>query len=51
MRVLRRFPVSDELMACRCTFCVILDRKKFSEIPNNGFFKGGHVTLEDMEMS
>ena len=51
MRVLRRFPVSDELMAYRCTFCVILDRKKIFEIPNNGVFKGGHVTPLEMEMS
>ena len=51
MRVLRRFPVSDELMAYRCTFCVILDRNKIFGISNNGFFKSGHVTPEDMEMS
>ena len=51
MRVLRRFPVSDELMAYRCTFCVIPDRNKNFKISNNGFFKSGHVTSEDMEMS
>ena len=51
MRVLRRFPVSDELMAYRCTFCVILDRNENFEISNNGFCKSGHVTPEDMEMS
>ena len=51
MRVLSSFPVSDELMAYRCKSCVILVRKKIFEISNNGFFKGGHVTPEDMEMS
>ena len=51
MRVLRRFPVSDELMAYRCTFCVILDRNELFEIPNYVFFKIGHVTPADMEMS
>ena len=51
MRVLKRFPVSDELMAYMCTFCVILDRNKIFEISNNGLFESGHVTPEDMEMS
>ena len=51
MRVLRRFPVSDELMAYRCTFCVILDRNELFEIPNYWFSKIGHVTPADMEMS
>ena len=51
MRVLRRFPVSDEFISDRKTFCVILDRNKIFEIPNNGFFKSGHVTPEDMKMS
>ena len=51
MRVLRRFPVSDELMAYRCTFCVILDRNKIFQISNYWFSKIGHVTPADMEMS
>ena len=51
MRVLRRFPVSDELMAYRRTFCVILDRNKNFEIPNYVFFAIGHVTPADMKMS
>ena len=50
MPVLRRFPVSDELMAYRCTFCVILDRNKIFKIPNYWFSKIGHVTPADMEM-
>ena len=48
---LRRFPVSDELIAYRCTFCVILDRNKIFRIPNYWFSKIGHVTPADMEMS
>ena len=48
---LRRFPVSDEFISDRKTFCVILDRNKNFEIPNNGFCISGHVTPEDMEMS
>ena len=51
MLVLRRFPVSDEFISDRKTFCVILDRNKNFEIPNNGFFISGHVTPENMEMS
>ena len=51
MRVLRRFPVSDEFISDRKTFCVILDRMKNFGISNNGFFGVGHVTPEDMEMS
>ena len=43
--------MSDEKIACRCTFCVILDRNENFEIPHNGFFNCGHVTPEDMEMS
>ena len=43
--------MSDELMAYRCTFCVILDRNENVEISNNGFFQLAHVTPEDMEMS
>ena len=46
IRDLRRFPVSDELIAYRCTFCVILDRKKIFKISNYEFFKIGHVTPE-----
>ena len=38
MRVLRRFPVSDEFISDRKTFCVILDRKQHFEISNNVFF-------------
>ena len=51
MRVLRRFPVSDEFISDRKTFCVILDRKQNFKISNNGFFMNGHVTPEVMEMS
>ena len=51
MRVLRRFPVSDEFISDRQTFCVILDRNEILEISSNGFFISGHVTPEDMEMS
>ena len=51
MRVLRRFPVSDELMAYRCTFCVILHRNGIFEIPNYWFSTIGHVTPADMKMS
>ena len=51
MRVLRSFPVSDEFISDRKTFCVILDRMKIFGISNNGFFEIGHVTPEDMEMS
>ena len=48
---LTRFPVSDEFISDRKTFCTILDRKEIFEISNNGFFISGHVTPEDMEMS
>ena len=51
MRVLRRFPVSDEFISDRKTFCTILDRKEKFEISSNGFFEAGHVTTENMEMS
>ena len=43
--------MSDELIAYRCTFCVILDRKKIFKISNYVFFKIGHVTPADMKMS
>ena len=43
--------MSDELIAYRCTFCVILDRNKIFEIHNYWFCKIGHVTSADMEMS
>ena len=43
--------MSDEFISDRYTFCVILDRKKIFEIPNYVFFKIGHVTPADMEMS
>ena len=48
---LRRFPVSDEFISDRYTFCVILDRNKICKIPNYWFSKTGHVTPADMEMS
>ena len=51
MRVLRRFPVSDEFISGRKTFCVILDRQETFGIPNYEFCISGHVTPEDMEMS
>ena len=51
MRVLRRFPVSDDYFLSWQTFCVILDRKEIFEISNNGFFEVGHVTIRNMEMS
>ena len=43
--------MSDEFISDRKTFCVILDRNKNFEIPNNGFFISGHVTPGGMEMS
>ena len=43
--------MSDELMAYRCTFCVILDRNEIFEILNYEFFISGHVIPENMEMS
>ena len=43
--------MSDELIAYRCTFCVILDRNEFFKIPSYWFFKIGHVTPADMKMS
>ena len=43
--------MSDEFISDRKTFCTILDRKENFEISNNGFFRIGHVTPEDMEMS
>ena len=48
---LSRFPVSDEFIPDRKTFCVILDRNKIFEISNYVFFKIGHVTPSEMEMS
>ena len=48
---LSSFPVSDDFFLDRRTFCVILDRNKIFEIPNYVFFRIGHVTLENMEMS
>ena len=48
---LSRFPVSDDFFLDRKTFCVILARTKIFEIPNYVFFKIGHVTLENMEIS
>ena len=51
MCISRRFPVSDEFIPDRKTFCVILDRKEIFEILNYVFFIIGHVTPEDMEMS
>ena len=43
--------MSDQKMGYRCTFCVILDRKEIFKISNYEFFRIGHVTPEDMEMS
>ena len=51
MSDLRRFPVSDEFILGRQTFCVILDRKEIFEISNYVFFIIGHVTTQDMKMS
>ena len=51
MRVLRRFPVSDEFISDKKTFCTILDRKENFENLNYVFFIIGHVTTRDMEMS
>ena len=48
---LRRFPVSDEFISDRYMFCVILDRKHFLDFLNYWFWKIGHVTPEDMEIS
>ena len=48
---LRRFPVSDGQISYRYTFCVILDLNEIFKIPNYEFFRIGHVTPEDMEMS
>ena len=43
--------MSDEFISDRKTFGTILARKEIFDISNNGFFIGGHVTPEDMEMS
>ena len=43
--------MSDEFISDRQTFCVILDRNEIYEIPNYTFFRIGHVTPGDMEMS
>ena len=48
---LGRFPVSDEFISDRKTFCTILDRKYFLDFLNYWFWKIGHVTTEYMEMS
>ena len=48
---LRRFPVSDEFISDRYTFCTIFDRKHFLDFLNYWFSKNGHVTTEHMEMS
>ena len=48
---LGRFPVSDEFISDRKTFCTILDRKHFLDFLNYWFWKIGHVTTEYMEMS
>ena len=47
---LRRFPVSDEFISDRYTFCTIFDRKHFLDFLNYWFWKSGHVTTEHMEM-
>ena len=50
MRVLRRFPVSDEFISDRKTFCTILDRKQNFEISNNVFFRAeGALSIESPE--
>ena len=51
IRVLRRFPVSDEFISDRYTFCVIFDRKHFLDFLNYWFWTKGHVTPEDMDLS
>ena len=48
---LRRFPVSDEFISDRYTFCTIFDRKHFLDFLNYWFWKNCHVTTEHMEMS
>ena len=48
---LRRFPVSDEFISDRYTFCTIFDRKHFLDFLNYWFWKNGHVTTKHMEMS
>ena len=48
---LRRFPVSDEFISDRYTFCTIFDRKHFLDFLNYWFWKKCHVTTEYMEMS
>ncbi len=48
---LRRFPVSDEFISDRYTFCTIFDRKHFLDFLNYWFWENCHVTTEHMEMS
>ena len=48
---LGRFPVSDEFISDRKTFCTILDQKDFLFFLNYWFWTKGHVTIKHMEMS
>ena len=48
---LGRFPVSDEFISDRYTFCTIFDRKHILFFLNYWFWKNGHVTTKHMEMS
>ena len=48
---LGRFPVSDEFISDRKTFCTILYRNVFFDFLNYWFWTKGHVTIEHMEMS
>ncbi len=47
---LTRFPVSDEFISDRKTFCTILDRKHFLDFLNYWFSTKGHVTTEHMDL-
>ena len=47
---LTRFPVSDEFISDRKTFCTILDRKDFLDFFELLVFDKGHVTTEHMDM-
>ena len=48
---LGRFPVSDEFISDRKTFCTILDRKHFLDFLNYLFWTKGHVAIKHMEIS
>ena len=47
---LTRFPVSDEFISDRKTFCTILDRKDFLDFLNYKLWTKGLVTTEHMEL-